>query len=194
MARQLQIRSRRDRGRGTQGRRTPGYKPEQITDEHFSLERLLPEIVSEVRRFGTAHDTHIPVIAAGGIYTGEDIYRIMELGADGVQMGTRFVTTEECDASTEFKRSYIEASQQDIEIIQSPVGMPGRAIHNSFLERVKQGLKQPKSCPFNCIKTCDVTHSPYCIIMLSTTPSKATCRQDTLSPASMPGEPKRSRA
>ena len=142
-----------------------GYKPEQITDEHFSLERLLPEIVSEVRRFGTAHDTHIPVIAAGGIYTGEDIYRIMELGADGVQMGTRFVTTEECDASTEFKRSYIEASQQDIEIIQSPVGMPGRAIHNSFLERVKQGLKQPKSCPFNCIKTCDVTHSPYCIIM-----------------------------
>lgn len=129
-----------------------GYKPEQITDEHFSLERLLPEIVSEVRRFGTAHDTHIPVIAAGGIYTGEDIYRIMELGADGVQMGTRFVTTEECDASTEFKRSYIEASQQDIEIIQSPVGMPGRAIHNSFLERVKQGLKQPKSCPFNCIK------------------------------------------
>ncbi len=75
-----------------------GYKPEQITDEHFSLERLLPEIVSEVRRFGTAHDMHIPVIAAGGIYTGEDIYRIMELGADGVQMGTRFVTTEECDA------------------------------------------------------------------------------------------------
>ena len=134
-------------------------------DETISLERLLPEIVSEVRRFGTAHDTHIPVIAAGGIYTGEDIYRIMELGADGVQMGTRFVTTEECDASTEFKRSYIEASQQDIEIIQSPVGMPGRAIHNSFLERVKQGLKQPKSCPFNCIKTCDVTHSPYCIIM-----------------------------
>ena len=113
-----------------------GYKPEQITDEHFSLERLLPEIVSEVRRFGTAHDTHIPVIAAGGIYTGEDIYRIMELGADGVQMGTRFVTTEECDASTEFKRSYIEASQQDIEIIQSPVGMPGRACiiwhHHAF--------------------------------------------------------------
>ena len=65
------------------------------------------------------------VFPKGGIYTGEDIYRIMELGADGVQMGTRFVTTEECDASTEFKRSYIEASQQDIEIIQSPVGMPG---------------------------------------------------------------------
>lgn len=165
MARQLQIRPDAIVVEGPKAGGHLGYKPEQITDEHFSLERLLPEIVSEVRRFGTAHDTHIPVIAAGGIYTGEDIYRIMELGADGVQMGTRFVTTEECDASTEFKRSYIEASQQDIEIIQSPVGMPGRAIHNSFLERVKQGLKQPKSCPFNCIKTCDVTHSPYCIIM-----------------------------
>ena len=142
-----------------------GYKPEQLNDEHYALETLVPEIVAEVRSFEAAHDCHIPVIAGGGIYTGEDIYRIMELGAEGVQMGTRFVTTEECDASTEFKRSYIEASQQDIEIIQSPVGMPGRAIHNSFLERVKQGLKQPKSCPFNCIKTCDVTHSPYCIIM-----------------------------
>ena len=109
-------------------------------------------------------DTVKALLKKAGVI-GEDIYRIMELGADGVQMGTRFVTTEECDASTEFKRSYIEASQQDIEIIQSPVGMPGRAIHNSFLERVKQGLKQPKSCPFNCIKTCDVTHSPYCIIM-----------------------------
>ena len=134
MARQLQIRSRtRSMVRRTeQAGGHLGYKPEQITDEHFSLERLLPEIVSEVRRFGTAHDTHIPVIAAGGIYTGEDIYRIMELGADGVQMGTRFVTTEECDASTEFKRSYIEASQQDIEIIQSPVGIPGRAIQQLF--------------------------------------------------------------
>lgn len=142
-----------------------GYKHEQITDEHFALEQVLPEVVSEVRLFADAHQVHIPVIAAGGIYTGEDIYRIMALGADGVQMGTRFVTTDECDASVEFKQCYITAKQQDIEIIQSPVGMPGRAIHNSFLERVKQGLKQPKVCPFNCIKTCDITHSPYCIIM-----------------------------
>jgi NAD(P)H-dependent flavin oxidoreductase YrpB (nitropropane dioxygenase family) len=80
-------------------------------------------------------------------------------------MGTRFVATEECDASPLFKQSYIDAQREDIEIIQSPVGMPGRAVHNSFLEKVKQGLKQPKSCPFNCIKTCDVTHSPYCIML-----------------------------
>lgn len=142
-----------------------GYKADQITDEHYSLEALVPEIVTEVRAFGREHDCHIPVIAGGGIYTGEDIYRIMELGADGVQMGTRFVTTEECDADPAFKQSYIEAREADIEIIQSPVGMPGRAIHNPFLDRVKEGLKRPKNCPFDCIKTCDVTHSPYCIML-----------------------------
>ncbi|MBE6182412.1 MAG: nitronate monooxygenase [Rikenellaceae bacterium] len=142
-----------------------GYKREQIDDELFSLEHIVPEVVAEVRNFEKEHDCHIPVIAGGGIYTGEDIYRIMELGADGVQMGTRFVTTDECDADPAFKQSYIDASEQDIEIIQSPVGMPGRAIHNSFLERVKEGLKRPKNCPFDCIKTCDVTHSPYCIML-----------------------------
>ena len=142
-----------------------GYKADQISDEHYSLEAIVPEIVAEVRAFEAAHGCRIPVIAGGGIYTGEDIYRIMELGADGVQMGTRFVTTEECDADPAFKQSYIEAHEEDIEIIQSPVGMPGRAIRNSFLDRVKEGLKVPKACPFDCIKTCDVTHSPYCIML-----------------------------
>ena len=84
-----------------------GYKTEQIADEHYSLETLVPEIVAEVRAFELEHDCRIPVIAGGGIYTGEDIYRIMELGAAGVQMGTRFVTTEEGDADPAFKQSYI---------------------------------------------------------------------------------------
>lgn len=122
-------------------------------------------MVTAAREIGKQQGKYIPVIAGGGIYTGEDIYNITSLGADGVQMGTRFVTTEECDASEAFKQSYIDARKEDIEIIQSPVGMPGRAIHNTFLEKVKQGLKRPKTCPFNCIKTCDVTHSPYCIML-----------------------------
>jgi NAD(P)H-dependent flavin oxidoreductase YrpB (nitropropane dioxygenase family) len=88
----------------------------------------------------------------------------MQLGASGVQMGTRFVTTEECDASPEFKQSYIDATPEDIEIIKSPVGMPGRALGSSFLEMVKQGKRQPLHCPFQCIKTCEVSSSPYCII------------------------------
>lgn len=142
-----------------------GYKRDQIGDEHYSLEQIVPQVVEEVRAFGEAHGCRIPVIAAGGVYTGEDIYRIMELGADGVQMGTRFVTTEECDAADAFKQSYIDARREDIEIIESPVGMPGRAIHSSFLDRVRDGLKRPKNCPFDCIKTCDVTHSPYCIML-----------------------------
>ncbi len=142
-----------------------GYKREQLDDENFALERTVPEVVAVAEEFGAEHDRHIPVIAAGGIYTGEDIYRIMALGASGVQMGTRFVTTEECDADPSFKQSYIDAREDDIEIIQSPVGMPGRAIHNSFLERVREGLKRPRECPFDCIKTCDVTHSPYCIML-----------------------------
>lgn len=142
-----------------------GYSHEQINDENYSLENIVPEVVTAAREIGEQQGKFIPVIAGGGIYTGEDIYNITSLGADGVQMGTRFVTTDECDASDEFKQSYIDARKEDIEIIQSPVGMPGRAIHNNFLQKVKEGLKQPKACPFNCIKTCDVTHSPYCIML-----------------------------
>ena len=141
-----------------------GYKENQLEDSHYSLEELLPLVVSEVQVFEQKYNTHIPVIAAGGIYTGEDIKRMMDLGASGVQLGTRFVTTEECDASLAFKESYIQARQEDIEIIKSPVGMPGRAIHSHFLDKVKEGLKRPKVCPFNCIKTCDISRSPYCIV------------------------------
>lgn len=142
-----------------------GYSHEQINDEAHSLESIVPEVVAAVRELEQQHEKHIPVIAGGGIYTGEDIYNITALGADAVQMGTRFVATEECDASEKFKLSYINATEKDVEIIQSPVGMPGRAIRNGFLEAVKEGLKKPKACPFNCIKTCDVTHSPYCIML-----------------------------
>lgn len=142
-----------------------GYKAEQLTDTEYSLESILPQVVQTVDSFASAHQCHIPVIAAGGIYTGEDIYNVMQLGASGVQMGTRFVTTEECDADIGFKQAYIDAKESDIEIIQSPVGMPGRAVHSSFLESVKQGLKRPKQCAYNCIRTCDVVHSPYCIML-----------------------------
>ena len=142
-----------------------GYKADQIFAEEYSLEKTLPEVVEVVDKFAAEHNCHIPVIAAGGIYTGEDIHNMMELGASGVQMGTRFVTTEECDADIRFKEAYINAKKEDIEIIQSPVGMPGRAVHSSFLASVKEGLKKPKQCAFNCIRTCDVVNSPYCIML-----------------------------
>jgi len=142
-----------------------GFSREQIEDPAYSLETIVPEVVAAVRELEQQHGKSIPVIAGGGIYTGADIYDITALGADAVQMGTRFVTTEECDADEAFKQSYLQASAEDIEIIQSPVGMPGRAIHNTFLERVKAGLMHPKTCPFNCIKTCNHEQSPYCIML-----------------------------
>jgi NAD(P)H-dependent flavin oxidoreductase YrpB (nitropropane dioxygenase family) len=141
-----------------------GFKEEQISDHDYSLEKLVPEIVNELKFFEDKYNTEIPLIAAGGIYTGEDIHKIMDLGASGVQMGTRFVTTNECDASDAFKQAYIDAESSDIEIIKSPVGMPGRAILSNFITKVREGKKQPKKCPFKCIKTCDISSSPYCII------------------------------
>jgi NAD(P)H-dependent flavin oxidoreductase YrpB (nitropropane dioxygenase family) len=142
-----------------------GFKEEQIGDNDYSLEKLVPEIVNELKPFEERYNQSIPLIAAGGIYTGEDIRNILDLGASGVQMATRFVTTDECDASLAFKQAYIDAGEKDIEIIKSPVGMPGRAIFSNFIQKVRDGRKQPKKCPFKCIKTCDITKSPYCIII-----------------------------
>jgi nitronate monooxygenase len=142
-----------------------GFKEEQIEDNNYSLEKLVPEIVNELKPFEEKYNQRIPLIAAGGIYTGEDIYNILKLGASGVQMGTRFVTTDESNASQAFKQAYIDADKKDIVIIKSPVGMSGRAILSNFITKVTAGKKQPKKCPFKCIKTCDITKSPYCIII-----------------------------
>ena len=89
----------------------------------------------------------------------------MQLGAAGVQMATRFVTTHECDASPGFKEAYLRATPEDLVIIASPVGMPGRAIRNQFLDDVSAGKKMPFTCPYHCIITCDYTNSPYCIAL-----------------------------
>ncbi len=141
-----------------------GFKPSQIENEDFALEKLIPEVLKVTKDFEIAHGKHIPVIAAGGIYSGADIANFLEMGASGVQMGTRFVTTHECDASNEFKAAYLKAKYDDVRIIQSPVGMPGRAINSPFLEDVEAGKRHPKTCPVNCIHTCDIQTAPYCIM------------------------------
>ena len=115
---------------------------------------LVPQVIDTV---------DVPVIAAGGIYTGEDIKKFLDLGASGVQMGTRFVATKECDADDRFKQSYIAAREEDITIIKSPVGMPGRALQNDFIEAARQGNKKPFKCVFHCVHTCDQEKTPYCI-------------------------------
>ena len=139
-----------------------GFKREQLNDENYSLEKIIPTVVEVANQY--KNEKNIPVIAAGGITTGADIRRFIEMGASGVQMGSIFVPTEECDASDDFKNTYINANENDVKIIQSPVGMPGRAIDGEFIHDVELGLTKPKSCSFHCIKTCDYTQSPYCII------------------------------
>ena len=141
-----------------------GFKREQIDDPAFALERIVPEVVAAVREFKGSDGRAIPVIAAGGIYTGGDMYRMMrDHGAAAVQMATRFVGTVECDASDEFKEAFLNARREDLRIIQSPVGMPGRAIDNEFLRRVDRGEKTPYACPYHCLIPCDYERSPYCI-------------------------------
>jgi NAD(P)H-dependent flavin oxidoreductase YrpB (nitropropane dioxygenase family) len=142
-----------------------GFKEEHLDDPLFALEKLIPEVVSALKPFAEKCKKHIPVIAAGGIYTGGDIRKFLELGASGVQMGTRFVTTDECDPSPEFKQSYIASESRDVTIIKSPVGMPGRAIRNKFVEEISRGEKKPFRCPHHCIITCDFKNAPYCIAL-----------------------------
>ena len=111
-----------------------GFKEDQIDDPDFALEHILPDVVAEIKTYEDKFHRAIPVIAAGGVFTGADIYNFFKLGASGVQMGTRFVATHECDADIRFKESYISCREDDIGIIKSPVGMPGRAIRNRFLK------------------------------------------------------------
>ena len=149
-----------------------GFKKEQINDPDYKLEKILTEVISVMKTFEQQFNKSIPVIAAGGIYTGGDIYRIMKLGAAGVQMATRFVGTYECDADVRFKKAYIECKKEDLIIIDSPVGLPGRAIRNKFLDDVSAGIKKPFKCPWRCLKTCDFKNSPYCIALALTNAKK----------------------
>ncbi len=140
-----------------------GFKPDQIDHPDFRLERLVPEVVEALGEFEARWDRRLPVIAAGGIFTGEDIYRIMRLGAGGVQLGTRFVATDECDADARFKQAYVACREEDIVIIESPVGMPGRAVRGPFLEAIARGDKKIFRCPSRCLESCGAKKARYCI-------------------------------
>lgn len=140
-----------------------GFKAEEISDPNFSLEKVIPAVIEAVKPFEDAKGRAIPVIAAGGVYSGEDIKNFLDMGASGVQMGTRFVATHECDADDRFKQSYVNAHEEDVTIIKSPVGMPGRAIGNGFIDSMREGAKKPFKCVFKCISSCEQEKTPYCI-------------------------------
>ena len=151
-----------------------GFSREQLTElgadtdhvaETFNepaYDKEIRGIIETVKSFAEKYKKHIPVITAGGIFDHKDVLHQLELGAEGVQAATRFVTTEECDADIAYKEAYINAKEEDIVIVKSPVGMPGRAIKNKFLERVAQGPVKVERC-FRCLEHCNPAETPYCI-------------------------------
>ena len=149
-----------------------GFKREHIDDPEYCLEKLLPEVIAAVKPYEEQFGKNVPVIAAGGIFTGADIHKFIQLGAQGVQMGTRFVATDECDASQEFKDAYLNCKKEDIIIIDSPVGLTGRAIRDEFLERILSGAKETFKCSWKCLRTCDFKNVPYCIGLALTNSKK----------------------
>jgi len=136
-----------------------GYSPEQIAAGDPTLEQILADVLAYLNE----KQLDIPVIVAGGIYDGGQMRYFLERGASGVQMATRFVCTHECDAHAAFKQAYLDASEKDITLIKSPVGLPGRVIRNAFVESIQQGLRVPFECRYQCLKTCDPHTAPYCI-------------------------------
>jgi nitronate monooxygenase len=136
-----------------------GFSHVQILDvEALRLERLVTEVLAVAREYGS-----IPVVAAGGVYDGDDIAKFLRLGASGVQMATRFVCTHECDASDVYKQAYLKCRKEDIVVIHSPVGMPARVIKNDFVERYLKGEKVTFGCPYQCLLTCEPAAVKYCI-------------------------------
>ena len=148
---------------GTEAGGHLGFKLEELEENNKpKLEDITVEVVNYIKEIENETGKSIPVISAGGIWDSKDIKKFLNLGASGVQMATRFVATNECDASVEFKKAYINAKKDDIKIIKSPVGMPGRAIYNKFIESTEKEKCKIERC-YNCIKTCDVKNTPYCI-------------------------------
>ena len=140
-----------------------GFSKEELTKSNGpKLMDILKDVLNEIAPFEDKYEKKIPVIAAGGVFSGKDIVKYIKNGASGVQMATRFVATEECDASIEFKQAYVNAKEEDLMIVQSPVGMPGRAIRTEFSERM-ENEKMPITSCYNCLTPCKPKTAPYCI-------------------------------
>lgn len=140
-----------------------GFTKEQLDQiEDLDYDSEIRSIVEYKKEFEDKYQKKIPVIVAGGIFDQDDIKHALSLGADGVQIATRFVVTQECDASDEFKQAYLNANKEDVTIVISPVGMPGRALKTPFMDNVGCAKISVKKC-FNCLEKCDPRSTPYCI-------------------------------
>ncbi len=140
-----------------------GFSNDSILEyESKGYDKEVLEIIDIVKEYEEKYNKKIPVVFAGGVYDRNDIEHYISLGCSGVQMATRFVATEECDAHINFKMAYINSKKDDIMIVKSPVGMPGRAISNKFMEERKLTNEKISKC-YKCLKKCDMATIPYCI-------------------------------
>lgn len=137
-----------------------GFRPEELHDKSASS---VYELVTELKGHLGEQGLDIPVIAAGGIFDVEDVKKAIESGADGVQVASRFVATYECDAADAFKQAYIDAKEEDIVIMQSPVGLPGRALKNKMLNKIMSGEREKVNYCYRCVTKCDPKTTPFCI-------------------------------
>lgn len=142
-----------------------GFKEDEIISGNAkSPHEILPEVLKEIMPYEKKHNKNIPVFVAGGVFDGKDMAQYIKEGASGVQMATRFIATEECDASEEYKQMIVDAKEEDVTIIKSPVGMPGRAIRNSLINKLDNGGKLPPVNCNLCLKACPHGNkTPYCI-------------------------------
>lgn len=138
-----------------------GFSRDELSEKKLNIYDIVKDVSLKMKEYEEKFKKKIPIIAAGGIFDNKDIQKSIESGASGVQIASRFVATNECDADIKFKQAYVNAKQEDVQIVQSPVGMPGRAIRNSFIENLKNVAK-PSKC-LGCIKTCNPKETPYCI-------------------------------
>jgi nitronate monooxygenase len=127
-----------------------GFKYEECFLPENQLEVILPPVVEEAKNWG-----NIPVIAAGGVWDHDDIVKMMELGADAIQMGTRFIGTEECDAHVNFKQVILDAKEEDIKLLKSPVGYPARGVRTHLQEMIEEKTAPKIACVSNCVAPCN---------------------------------------
>ncbi|AEV29220.1 2-nitropropane dioxygenase-like enzyme [Sphaerochaeta pleomorpha str. Grapes] len=154
-----------------------GFAPEQLDKEEFQLKAIVPQIVEALIPFSKEFGREIPVIAGGGVYSGQDVYDTLQLGASGVQMATRFVATDECDADIKFKQAYVDCTEDQIGLIKSPVGMPGRAIRNDFILAAEEGRRPSFRCAWKCLASCKAQDANYCISIALNNARKGLLRQ-----------------
>jgi len=140
-----------------------GFTKQSLVEKtHQNLATILAEVKKVVIPFQQRFQRKIPIFVAGGIFTGQDIAQYVKAGADGVQMGTRFIGTHECDAPESFKQVYLNATKEEITLVGSPVGMPGRAINNQFAKVIADRRVPVKRCT-DCLIPCNPKNTPYCI-------------------------------